>query len=220
MKSVIKWVVFIGLIMAALYFFVDRQELDGRLSRSNGRIANIEDSLDRAQYKIDSLEASRDSLSEKTGELEARVSFLDEQLVQTNKAHKDSIEAIQEAKLSDLVDSTRIIYKDDTAFVLVSERYYRQSLTSEVELKRLRSIVGIYKNKAHLKDSIIELKDKSIFNLMDQVANYKQQLGLKDSIITEKDFQLNIQEKRIRKIKLQRNITIGAGLGIILLIIL
>ena len=218
--KIVKTIVIGGLILFALYFFIDRQGLDEKLDRSQAKVTSYEDSLTQAQVRADSLESIRDSLNEKTNKLQTKIASLDRQLTQTNQAYEDSIASIEKAKLTELIDSTYIIQKGDTTFVLVTESFYRQSLSNRVELKRLRSIVGIYRNKTQLQDSIIEMKDESIANLMYQVATYKHQVDLKDSIITEKDLQIDVHERRTNKFKTQRNLILGGSLSVILLIVL
>ncbi len=220
MRLVVEIVVIGLLVWLSVSFFMDKREVKDELKDSQEKVERLEGKVGSLNDSLNVLEQDRDSLSHKSDSLKNKIKDITGDVKRIQEAYKDSIEAIQEAKLSNLIDSSRIIIKGSKTFVLVSEKYYRQARINEVDLERLESIVGIYRNKVQLQDSLIEIKDEEIMNLMHQVAVYKHKVGLKDSVITEKDMQLNMKDSQLKKYKTQRNVAVGGILGTIILILL
>jgi chromosome segregation ATPase len=217
MRLVIEIVIILGLV---LIFWADEQSDSTKIAKSKERVESLEERGETYRDSIASLRSHADSLNEKTDKLENRLSKTQDRIDHIKNVYTDSIQAIEKAQLTDLVDSSRIIVKGDTTFVLVSEEFYRTSLSNRTRLKKLRSLVGIYRDRVALQDSIIELKNESIMNLMERTAVQRHRINLKDTIISEKDIQLDGKDQVIKKIKRQRNLVIGGAAGVILLILL
>jgi chromosome segregation ATPase len=222
MRLILEIITIAGLVTLTLFLFGDKNELDSKLKESEKKIAQYENKIGRLESAIRDSSLVIDSLHKRVDDYEKKLAEKDKELKETEKRYRGRIRRVYEAKLSELIDSTQKIIKvkNDT-YVVVTEAFFRKAKANEFKLEKLKAKVGIFKEKLQIQDSIIDVKDEEIFNLVGQMANYKHQLALKDTIITEKDLQINTLEKHIKKTKLQRNITFGAvGAGIILLILL
>jgi len=215
-------IVIIGILTIFLIIFVsDRKQLDERIEQSEERVEHYKGKVDSLSRSVSKKKAERDSLQECNEYFKEQVVEKEREIIDAEKRYNDSIEAIQSTKLSDLIDSTQKIIKvNDTTYILVTEAFFRKVKEQQFQLKKAKAKVVTLEETLSLKDSIIEIKDETILNLVSQVNDYRQTIHLKDTIILEKDMQIDMLEKQNKKFKLQRNITIGAAAGIILLILL
>jgi flagellar biosynthesis chaperone FliJ len=222
MRLVIEIVIIVGLAGLALFFFGDNNELDSKLKESEKKIVQYENKIGRLESAIRDSSLVIDSLHEKVDDYEIKLSEKQQELEETEQRYKDKIEQVYEVKLSELIDSTQKIIKvkNDT-YVVVTEAFYRKARANEFKLEKLQAKVGIFREQLQIQDSIIDIKDKEIFNLVGQLNNQRHQIALKDSIITEKDIQVDALDREVKRQKLQKGLTLGAvGAGIILLILL
>lgn len=215
-------IVIIGILATFLMIFIsDRKQLDERIEQSEERVEHYKGKIDSLSRSVSKKEAERDSLQECNEYFKEQIVEKEREIIDAEKRYNDSIEAIQSTKLSDLIDSTQKIIKvNDTTYILVTEAFFRKVKEQQFQLKKVKAKVVTLEETLSLKDSIIEIKDETILNLVSQVNDYRQTIHLKDTIILEKDMQIDMLEKQNKKFKLQRNITIGAAAGIILLILL
>lgn len=221
MRLMLELIVFGVLATLALSFFGDKQNLNEELKNSQDSIAKYEDRVDSLEGSVKKKQKQIDSVKTRVEEKEAKIVDLQKQLEVDRKDYEEKIKGIEEAKISELIDSThKIVEINDRLYIAVPEDYYRQVKKNEVELERLKSKAVILGRQLSRKDDIIDLKDSEIMYLGEQLNNKAQQLHFKDSIISEKDSQHDLLKTKIQKVKLQRNLSIIGGAGIILLILL
>jgi chromosome segregation ATPase len=222
MRLVLEIIIVAGLVTLALFLFGDNSELNDKLKESEERVVEYEDKISKLEAAIRDSSLMIDSLHENIGEYEKKLSDKNKELKETEKHFKSKIERIYKAKLSELIDSTQKIIKvkNDT-YVVVTEAFFRRAKANEFKLEKLEAKVGIFRDQLMIQDSIIEIKDQEIFNLVGQLNNQRHQLSLKDSVIMEKDVQIDALDREVKKQKLRKGLTFGAaGIGIILLILL
>jgi chromosome segregation ATPase len=222
MRLVLEILIVGGLITLALFLFGDKNELSNKLEQSEKEIVYYENRLSELESAIKDSSLVIDSLHEEIKYYEKKLSEKEEELIEVESHYKSKIKHIYEAKLSDLIDSTQKIIKvkNDT-YVVVTEAFYRKAKANEFKLEKLQAKVGIFREQLQIQDSIIDIKDQEIFNLVGQLNNQRHQLALKDSVITEKDIQIDALNGEVKRQKLQKGLTFGAaGVGIILLILL
>lgn len=220
MRLIIEILILIGAGLIIYFLLNKNQDISGQLKDSKQTVEQLNKEKKLLDDSISVLEEQRNKYKEENKKLKEDTARLNREKKENEKAYNDSIEAIQKAKLSDLADSSQIIKKGDTIFVLVSESFYRRALSDRVRIKKLKSLVGIYRQETQVQRHMLGVKDKEISNLVEQIAVHKQKETLNDSIIEEKDKQVELKDKVIRKVKLQRNIGIGIGGAVIILLLL
>jgi chromosome segregation ATPase len=221
MRLIIEIVIIVGLAGLVLFLFGDNSELNKELQETKQRQEQAEKKVGVLQKAITDSSYVIDSLRKEKEKYEKRIVDINQDLKETEQYYKNEIEKVYGAKLSELIDSTQEIIKvkNDT-YVVVTEAFYRKARANEFKIEKLKMKTRLLSYKVAIQDSIIDVQYGEIINMMGQLANYKHQIHLKDTVIMDKDIEIGLLEKKIKKVKWQRNITIGAAGGIILLILL
>ena len=211
-------IIIVGILLTfALTFMGDKNDA---IEQSEQRVETYQDSLALLDDSLSALRNQVQHYKQREVELEDKLAEKEDKEKQIKDAYRDSINKVKTASLSELIDSTqKIIEGKNGDHVVVREAFFRQAKQNQVELKKMKSLVGIYQDKVAIQDSMLELKDEAITNLMARNSVLRHKVGLKDTIITEKNIQLEGKDQVIRRYKWQRNLVIGGAVAGALLII-
>lgn len=223
--KVVGWIVVIAVLGFFIYKWVDRGDTIGQLR------SKIEQSEQReGEHKKDilSLNDSVKGLKDKNNELSQKADkyySLYRKMQGRERdiidAYRDSLDSLRGTEIEELInESSKIIRINDTLYIALTEEYYRSLLEDRLMMRKLKARQVVLKNKLVIKDSIIEVRDDQIFNLIHQLAVKNGIINKKDTIITEKELQNKMLEEQSRKYRLQRNITMGAAGVVVLLFLL
>jgi hypothetical protein len=217
------------LVIILLGFFVYKKiGGDKTIKELSEELENNRQEQIRQTSKIDSLNLTaryyRDEYKKlkKTKEIqEGLLKDAKKDIHEIEKAYRDSLERLRNAKIEELVSgATQIIKRNDSVFVVITEKFYRSLLEDRVTMRKVKMKNFALKDQIAIQDTIMSIQEDQIFNLMDRLNNKKQIINRQDTIITHKNMEVDILEEKADKYKKQRNITIGTAGVIILLILL